>query len=106
MHLPLFDSYHVRIPIPGPASAASAELSRARKKASSQDAQVLQFFRSNPGPWAPSEVHAAFLRSGQLIDLNSVRRAITNNTNRGDLRRTSIRVPSPRGGREWKWEAR
>ena len=64
-----------------------------------QEALVLAAFRR--GAASPSEIHARAF--SDQVPLTSVRRAITNLTQRGLLERTAIKVRGPFGRPEYVW---
>lgn len=120
--------YHVRVPLPGPASEAAAEIKRGERKARQQDEAILAFFRANLGRWSPSQV---WLRVGPKNDawsierdaegmpervaimpragsprwpITSIRRSITGLTDAGFLRITMHRAMGMFGRLEHLWE--
>lgn len=113
MDLPLFaaiDSYHSR-----GSRTTAYERAHGEAKAHEQESLILAFFREHPGPWAPSQVHAAVspLRDGAPAwPLTSVRRALSNLSDRDryphslwpPLRKTEQRVDGPFGRPEHLWE--
>lgn len=83
--------------------AAGRELQEAEIKAGSQEATILDFFSHNPGRmFTPSEVHKR-LFDPFVVPLTSVRRAITNLTVAGYLRKTDIKTTGPYGMPEHCW---
>lgn len=95
-------SFHSRKPIPGPASEAAQEIKRGEGKARQQEEAILAFYRANPGRgFAPSQV---WQRVGPTWLLTSVRRSISNLTDRKNLRMTGDRRLSPFGAMEHLWE--
>lgn len=77
------------------------DLPQRTEKAQSQEAVILDFFRSSPmGYYTPFEV----MRHTGLVCINSVRRAMTNLTKRGLLRKTSVTVVSEFGHKNRTWK--
>lgn len=123
--VPLRSGYHVRGKIHGKAVEVAAEIKQGTEKAAKQDLAVLEFFRANPGRWSPSQVwqrvgprwpgtvldkDGEMVRIGPRVEtspmwpLTSVRRAITNLTERGLLRFTAERRGGLFGRPEHVWE--
>lgn len=70
-----------------------------------QETEVLTSFANliaplSPLPIAPSEIHKLL----NQYPITSIRRAITNLTNAGYLRKTGVKIVSPWGRREHCWE--
>lgn len=99
-------SYHVRQPIPGPASEAAQEIKRGEGKARQQEEAILAFYRWAGKPLSPSQVWSGLTcrYSFATFLLTSVRRGITNLADQGRLRRTDERVMGPFGAKEFLWE--
>ena len=108
--LPLFAlfgptrSYHTR-----GSSTTAEERAHGERKAVEQEAAVLAFFRSNPGAWSPSQVHA--LVFGPRVPLTSTRRAISNLSDPDrwpspPLTKTDMRIDGPFGRPEHTWRLR
>jgi len=77
------------------------DLSKYRKKADSQEAQILTVF-INCFPYSsPSEVCEVIFNNS--VPITSVRRALTNLTNSGDLVKTDTQVQGPYGRPEFIW---
>lgn len=76
-------------------------LDRMESKAATQDEMVLALFQKHPMMnFTPSEVHAAVLPGAPQT---SARRAITNLTTRGLLRKTDQKYMGPYGRPEFAW---
>ena len=71
--------YHNTTNLSGPA------LMQAVAKAEKQDEAVLLIYKETRKAWSPSQIHASLEKAGRLLPITSVRRAITNLTNTGDL---------------------
>lgn len=90
-------SYHDSVP------ANTQELDDYEKKASTQDAVVLQVFRKNPfRAFTPFEVHAI---AGLNCPLTSIRRSITNLTKKGLLIKVKPRQKERYGRENRMWTA-
>lgn len=72
-------TFHNTIPLTG------SELVTAQRKTETQAQKIATFFRDNPGNWTPFEVHS---KLQLLCPITSVRRAITDLTNAGYLKKT------------------
>lgn len=68
-----------------------------------QDDSILQVFRQSENPLTPSEVHS-LLYLGSTTPLTSVRRSITNLTNKGMLRKSGQKKIGMYGRPEHVWE--
>lgn len=73
-------------------------------KAQKQDAQIMQAFSRSKKPLAPSEVHG-MIYQGTATPLTSVRRSITNLTNKGMLKKSYKKKIGMYGRPEHVWEA-
>ena len=73
-----------------------------RRNARTQEGRIEAFFRGLPDgkALAPSQVHGFV---GGRSPLTSIRRAITNLTERGVLERTDEKVTGPYGKAEYRW---
>lgn len=81
----------------------AGELAQARRSATSQEDQVLTFFRDNPYKlFTPCQV----LRGAFGIDtpITSVRRAMANLTSRGQLNKTDIQRKDHYGRKAHCWQ--
>jgi hypothetical protein len=87
-------------------SEKSDTLKKYEEIAGEQERKVLQFFRKYPSQLSPSEVLTLFIDvHGYLnIPLTSIRRAITNLTDRGYLTKTDIKHKGLYGRDEYIWE--
>ncbi len=78
------------------------ELAQATYRAGSQEAIVLEFFRRNRDTmFGPSEIHQRLF--SPRIPLTSIRRAITNLTTAGYLRKTEAQTLGAYGQKEHYW---
>ena len=78
------------------------ELAKYRQKASSQDDQLLEFFKKvAPIEYTPSQLLGIVFKGS--VPITSVRRALTNLTNQGDLVKTGEQINGPYGRPEFKW---
>lgn len=78
------------------------ELKSRNKKAETQDNIILNFFKGNPTKrFTPEEVLKETLLNAPLT---SIRRSITNLTNKGSLVKTDIKVNGSYGAPVHKWE--
>ena len=91
-------SYHTRNAIP------QEELKTGEQRAANQSAIILQFFRDNA--WAdftPFEVATALEEKGHRWAITSIRRAITDLTVSGHLRKTNARRTGLYGQTNCTW---
>jgi len=80
------------------------ELIGARSDAKNQQDEILKVFRRNAKtPMSPSEIHN-YLYSGTITPLTSVRRAISNLTEAGKLKKLDSTKIGIFGRREHCWE--
>jgi len=121
---PAARSFHHRRPIPGSADEAAQEIAKGERKAREQEATILAFYRANPGAWSPSQVwqrvgprwpgtvldkDGEMVRMGPKVEtspmwpLTSVRRAISNLTDKQELRITMERIMGHYGRPEHLW---
>ena len=78
------------------------ELKQYREKAKTQDQAVLDLFENNPyTAFTPSEVHRVF---GPMTPITSIRRALTNLTNDGKLKKTNAKRKGPYDRYEFCWK--
>jgi uncharacterized Fe-S cluster-containing protein len=78
------------------------ELKQSWKKTEKQEALILRHFRNNPKVYfSPEMIQEAVLEKAPLT---SVRRAITNLTTQGKLRKTDIMVKGKYGKRIHTWK--
>jgi hypothetical protein len=81
--------------------SAGALLVEREVNAKTQQELILEFFARVPGmQYSPSQVQQ---RLGLKCPLTSVRRAITNLTTDGKLRKTSKQIDGPYGHAEYTW---
>jgi len=78
------------------------ELGKYREQAKSQELTILKAFRNQFPYSSPSEV--CNLIFNNTVPITSVRRALTNLTNSGDLVKTNFQVKGPYGRPEFIWE--
>jgi hypothetical protein len=72
-----------------------------QKKAIKQEEMILSFFKLHRQPYAPSQVHTCLFDSS--IPLTSVRRAMTNLTYYGLLKKTELKMMGSFGRPEYLW---
>jgi hypothetical protein len=92
-------SFHARDE--SPAEALAGEL-----KAAAQEGAISEWFEDHPGDrFTPSQVwEALYIQESREVPLTSVRRAISNMTRKGWLRKhPEDRRMGPRGARECTW---
>jgi Fe2+ or Zn2+ uptake regulation protein len=83
--------------------ARGEDLKAYESRASSQELKILSHFRANVGRmFTPSEIHKK-LFDPFVTPLTSVRRAVTNLSKAGMLRKTDIKVSGPYGMPEHCW---
>lgn len=83
--------------------ARGDQLKSYESRASSQELSILSFFKQHPTRmFTPSEIHKKLFDPFQT-PLTSVRRAITNLAQAGELRKTDIKVTGPYGMPEHCW---
>jgi len=82
---------------------AGAELARSIATAKGQDAAVLAIFARTDRPLSPSQVWLDGWKAGNGWLLTSVRRSMSNLTERGLLVRNDELVPGRFGKREHTW---
>lgn len=79
-------------------------LKACRRAVNKQEKEVLAIFKVYDAPWengmAPSEIHKALPQ----YPITSIRRAITNLTDAGYLRKTHVKIMSPWKRQEHCWE--
>lgn len=81
------------------------ELKEADRKANTQEDRILQFFKSNSGKnFTPEEIQSLCLMANR--PLTSVRRAISNLTREGYLRKTNLMKQGNYGKQVHTWEYR
>lgn len=78
------------------------QLQAAIRSANTMDEAVIALFR-NGGARTPSEVHAYFRSCGRDWEIWSLRRSITDLTDKGALVKTDVRKMGPRGRPEHVW---
>lgn len=79
------------------------ELAEYRALAASQEVKVLAALLENPGvPATPSTILSWVFNDS--VPITSVRRALTNLTNSGDLVKTNFQTKGPYGRPEFIWE--
>lgn len=93
-------SYH-----PSSPRTTVEEAREGERRAAGQEQAVLEFFRAHDGEdWTPSEVCNRMNRGRDHgWPLTSIRRALTNLSQRGLLRRTNLRRMGPLGSPEHAW---
>jgi len=79
------------------------ELAEYRAAAASQEVKVLAAFLENPSAPATPSMVLSWVFNGS-VPITSVRRALTNLTNSGDLVKTEFQVAGPYGRPEFIWE--
>jgi len=74
-------------------------------KANSQEDLILRCFKNYKRPLTPWQIHKIFEQSSfhNAMEITSIRRALTNLTDGGRLRKTSRKRDSPKGGSEYFW---
>lgn len=82
---------------------AARDLTIAQECALGQERRILRFFiqQGNKKSFAPSDVHSLVFSKSILI--TSVRRAMTNLTNRDDLLKCATMIQGPHGKPEHLW---
>jgi len=83
------------------------ELFEAEKAAQTQEDKILLFFKNNPGNYSPSKIHEILIVNKvihSLTPITSIRRAITNLTNSGQLLMTDEMEDGPLGKPEHQWK--
>jgi len=79
-----------------------SELKLYEHRANSQEGNILNWFREYPRlPHSPSSLQTILFYSE--VPITSVRRALTNLTNSGDLVKTDRQVKGPYGRPEFQW---
>lgn len=91
--VPIIKSFHNTVELEG------EDLTAANSRASDQEASIFAYFVGNGGLHTPCEVAAAFPQ----WPITSVRRAITNMTKCGNLRKTSVRRQGVYGVANFCW---
>jgi hypothetical protein len=81
--------------------STGSELRDYEDKAKGQDELIMEFFMQNSGGFTPSFIQQKVLPQAPIT---SVRRAMTNLTNRGKLRKTELQVQGPYGRPEYVWK--
>jgi Fe2+ or Zn2+ uptake regulation protein len=86
-------------------AAAGVELNGAERRATAQEAAVLDIFRRQPDtPLSPFQVWAEYTRDDHATTpLTSVRRAISDLTEQGHLIRTNDKRLGPYRRKEYLW---
>ena len=80
----------------------SHELTDAKHKARSQQDIILDYFQRYPDSWAtPFEIQMNLFT--KMTPITSIRRAMTNLTNAGKLRKTHVKVVEKWGAWNHKW---
>ena len=95
MNAQIWDSYH------NTNGEASPVLERSERKASRQEDVILQLFKRG-GEYTPDEVWQK-LYAGTMVPITSVRRAITNLTNLGQLEKTDKQRVGMYGKQVYVW---
>jgi hypothetical protein len=79
-------------------------LNKFQRKASSQERIVFGFFKRHPHEmFSPSQVAVHLYRELKHTPITSIRRAITNLTYPGSLRKTNVKIQGPYGRPEYCW---
>ena len=82
--------------------ATHPELGQYEKKAKSQEERILEWFRKGVLDAPPSEIRYCLFDTE--VPITSVRRALTNLTNNGDLVKTDVQFKGPYGRPEFLWK--
>lgn len=77
------------------------DLGKFEQKAQGQEEQILDYFKGIHRGRSPSQVLAALFDAS--VPLTSVRRAMTNLTNAGELIKTNTQIRGPYGRPEYQW---
>jgi hypothetical protein len=81
------------------------KLAESKLKVASQEEQILRYFYDHPNINAtPSEVGEYFTTYLFNWPITSIRRAMTNLTNKGKLEKTDRQVEGPYGHKEFLWK--
>jgi hypothetical protein len=85
--------------------STGSQLAAYKGSAKAQETYILKIFQNNVGyAFTPSEIRSKFIAVVQAdIPITSIRRAITNLTNYGDLEKTSKQKTGPYGRPEYLW---
>lgn len=99
-----FNTNHVQ-PFHNTISLSDKELSRENANALKQEEFITTIFKANPNkPISPSQIHKVYVKDFQKnVPLTSIRRAITNLTEKNILRKTGIMVTGNFGKVEHCW---
>lgn len=83
----------------------SEQLSKENANALKQEEFITEIFKANKNkPISPSQVHKVYGKDfSKNVPLTSIRRAITNLTSKGTLRKTGIMVTGAFGKPEYCW---
>lgn len=77
------------------------DLTKYEESAVSQEVKILDWFKKGVLDAPPSEIRYCLFDDG--VPITSVRRALTNLTNAGELVKTDKQVPGPYGRPEYQW---
>lgn len=97
----LFDtparSYHNTVPLQG------SQLRSAEQEAKAQEAEIYWIFQAH-NQLTPWQCEARLNRLGRKWPITSIRRAITNLTKQGMLRKANMQITGPLGKKENVWQ--
>lgn len=96
-------SFHVPVPIPGPASSAAQEIKRGEGKAKGIKAGILNLFDLVPR-WTCGQAWQAFQAAGYKNPPHSIKPRFTELRDEGTIRMLDERVMGPFGEPEHLWE--
>lgn len=82
---------------------SGSDLKQYQQSALTQEDIIMSFFSRNLGRYTPADVHEQCFGDGRT-PVTSVRRAMTNLTGKGKLRKTNIKQIGPHGRRSYTWE--
>lgn len=99
-----FNTNHVQ-PFHNTINLDNKELTKANADALKQEEFITAIFKANINkPIAPSQIHSIYVKNFQKnVPLTSIRRAMTNMTEKGILRKTSIMVDGIYGKPQYTW---
>ena len=99
-----FNTTHVQ-PFYNTISLDNTQLTKANAEALKQEEFITEIFKANKNkPISPSQVHKVYGKDfSKNVPLTSIRRAITNLTSKGTLRKTGIMVTGIFGKPEYCW---
>jgi len=83
--------------------STGSELDQYEAKAKTQEDRIMDWFKSQSrGYCSPALIHAQVFH--QSVPITSVRRAMTNLANAGELEKTDLQVKGPYGRPEYTWK--